>query len=137
LTYNASQESLGCQAFYAAALSRSGTCWIARITVEGKYLTNPGTSDPIVVNADGSTNNEAQEQFDAMPVNGTAYAGLKTDGAGASITAANSLGETAASCEASLHSTGVSAPTAGGVGSDNFYDSWRTVVLETPAAIAD
>ncbi len=134
-TWNASGESLGCQAFYAAALSRSGTCWIARITVEGKYLTNPGTSDPIVVNADDSTNNAEQEQFNAMPVNGTAYAGLKTDGAGASITAANSLNETAESCEASLHSTGVAAPTLGGVGSDNFYDSWRTVALETPAQI--
>jgi len=138
-TWNASGESLGCQAFYAAALSRSGTCWIARITVEGKYLSS-GTSDPIVVNADDSTNNAEQEQFDAMPVNGTAYAGLKTDGAGASITAAtianaNSLNETAESCEASLHSTGVAAPTAGGVGSDNFYDSWRTVALETPAQI--
>jgi prepilin-type N-terminal cleavage/methylation domain-containing protein len=135
-TWNASKETLGCQAFYAAALSRSGTCWVARITVEGTYLSAAAITDPIVVNADDSTDNASQDTLTALAVNGTAYAGLKTDGAGAPITAANSLTETAASCEASLHSTGVAAATLGGVGSSNFYDSWRTVALETPAQIS-
>jgi prepilin-type N-terminal cleavage/methylation domain-containing protein len=38
LTYNSESEGLGCQAFYVTALSRSGTCWVGRLTVEGEYL---------------------------------------------------------------------------------------------------
>ena len=135
-TWNASGESLGCQAFYAAALSRSGTCWVARITVEGKYLL-VSQAGPIVVSADASTENSEQDTFTDLAVNGHAYAGIKTDGAGASITSADELEATADACNAADQSTGVAAGSPGVIGSGNFYDSWRTVVLGTPAPLAD
>jgi prepilin-type N-terminal cleavage/methylation domain-containing protein len=134
-TWNASGESLGCQAFYAAALSRSGTCWVARITVEGKYLL-VSQAGPIVVSADASTENSEQDTFTDLAVNGNAYAGIKTDGAGASITSTDELEATADACNAADQSTGVAAGSPGVIGSGNFYDSWRTVVLGTPAALA-
>jgi prepilin-type N-terminal cleavage/methylation domain-containing protein len=59
-TYSANYRDLGCQAFYAAVLSQSGTCWIGRLTVEGKYLS--ATPD--------STN--------ILELNGNAYASIET-----------------------------------------------------------
>lgn len=59
-TYNENFSDLGCQAFYAAVLSQSGTCWIGRLTVEGKYLSAVSDSSNI------------------LELNGNAYASIET-----------------------------------------------------------
>ena len=59
-TYNENLRDLGCQAFYAAVLSQSGTCWIGRLTVEGKYLSAVSDSPNI------------------LELNGNAYASIET-----------------------------------------------------------
>ncbi len=47
-TWNSNAELLGCQGFYAVALSSSGSCWAVRIIVEGKFLAS-GSVSPVVV----------------------------------------------------------------------------------------
>jgi prepilin-type N-terminal cleavage/methylation domain-containing protein len=41
-TWDSTGGLLGCQGFYAVAFSSSGSCWAARIILEGKYLASGG-----------------------------------------------------------------------------------------------
>ena len=127
-TYNADDEDLGCQVFYAAALSRSGICWVGRLSIEGTYLATTAT-DAIIVKSDGSDSNAEIVELGGLAVNGRAYGALKVDSkaadGGAVVTdpAADTLAEAQGLCNAQDQS----ARTAG-VLSTEFYDSWRTVV---------
>ncbi|MUH50538.1 MAG: prepilin-type N-terminal cleavage/methylation domain-containing protein, partial [Actinobacteria bacterium] len=68
-SYNSNGEDLGCQVFYATALSRSGTCFVGRLSVEGKYLAADKTY-PIVVSSDGSDSNAATNELTGSAQNG-------------------------------------------------------------------
>jgi len=129
LTWNSNAESLGCQAFYATALSRSGTCWVARLTVEGKYLVT-GSVSPIVVNSNTNTSNAAVSEFALLAVNGKAYAAIKPQNSSADQAAAasDSLGQSLIACNGITQGTGVLASSTGVVASTEFYSSWRSVV---------
>ena len=135
LTWNSNAESLGCQAFYATALSRSGTCWVARLTVEGKALTSvastvTATYSPIVVNSNTNTSNAAVSEFALLAVNGKAYAAIKPQNSSADQAAAasDSLGQSLIACNGITQGTGVLASSTGVVASTEFYSSWRSVV---------
>ena len=129
VTWNSNAESLGCQAFYATALSRSGTCWIARLTVEGKYLVT-GSVSPIIVNSNTNTANAAISEMSALAVNGKAYAAIKPQNSSADQAAAgsDSLGQSLIACNGITQGTGVLASSTGVVASTEFYSSWRSVV---------
>lgn len=145
LTFNTADEALGCQAFHAAALSRSGTCWVGRLTVEGKYLSTDGgvrgSSAVIVVNTGTfNTSNSVTTGFADLAVNGKAYGGIipVASGAGASeLGTPNGLTEAAGDCTASSQKLTGADPantTTVGVNTDEYYESWRTVVLANPDA---
>ncbi|CAB4763344.1 MAG: prepilin-type N-terminal cleavage/methylation domain-containing protein [Actinobacteria bacterium] len=57
-TWDSTGGLLGCQGFYAVALSSSGSCWAARIILEGKFLAS-GSVSPVVVNQQTNTSNNA------------------------------------------------------------------------------
>lgn len=136
ITRNSGNESLGCQAFMAAALSRSGNCWIGRITVEGKYIgiSSLGTDAPIQITAIASTDNSSEETLIANSVNGTAYAAWKvrsSDASGGSATGDGRLFAAAHYCRASelLNAASTTEATFWNRGPHftEYYDSWRTV----------
>lgn len=136
VTWNAADESLGCQAFYAAALSRSGTCWVGRVTVEGKFLrVHAGGNTPIVVNTGtNNTTNDATEEVPTLKVNGRAYAGLisVSPAADASFEAAdddNTLDVTQDRCNANDQAVQTGVNEALGADPNAYYESWRTVIL--------
>jgi type IV pilus assembly protein PilA len=128
-TWNAINESLGCQAFYATALSRSGTCWIGRITVEGKFLLT-GSASPIVVQGDKNTENTAQTSITDLAVNGNAYAAFKVQSPGADVTAntLDALLDAEAACSGLMQGTGSLTPAVNVVMTNEYYDSWRNVI---------
>jgi prepilin-type N-terminal cleavage/methylation domain-containing protein len=128
-TWNSNSESLGCQAFYATALSRSGTCWVARLTVEGKFLITAGVS-PIVVNSNLNTANATITELSLLPVNGKAYAAFKPTNSSAdgAAVAADTLTNASTACSGAMQGTGVLATTTNKVASTEFYSSWRSVV---------
>jgi prepilin-type N-terminal cleavage/methylation domain-containing protein len=129
-TWNANNESLGCQAFYATALSRSGTCWIGRITVEGKYLLS-GSTSPIVVQGDKNTENTAQASITNLAVNGNAYAAFKPQSPAADQTVNTdaALTDAAASCSGLIQGTGsITDGDDNVVMTNEYYDSWRNVI---------
>jgi len=128
-TWNSGDESLGCQAFYATALSRSGTCWIGRMTVEGKYLLT-GSLSPIVLQGDKNTENAEQDAIADLPVNGNAYASFKAQSPAADQTniATEDLVDAAVACSAKAQGTGSITTTLGVVMTDEYYDSWRNVI---------
>ena len=128
-TWNSNNESLGCQAFYAMALSRSGTCWIGRITVEGKYLLT-GSASPIVVQGDMNTANTAQVNISDLAVNGLAYAAFKpqTSNADAAADGLATLGDSATACKGSLQGAGEITFATNVVTSDQYYDAWNNVI---------
>jgi prepilin-type N-terminal cleavage/methylation domain-containing protein len=129
-TWNANNESLGCQAFYATALSRSGTCWIGRITVEGKYLLT-GSLSPIVVQGDMNSENVEQESIDDLEVNGNAYASFKPQSPAADQTVNTdaALTDAAASCSGLIQGTGsITDGDDNVVLTDEYFDSWRNVI---------
>ncbi|MSO32719.1 MAG: type II secretion system protein [Ilumatobacteraceae bacterium] len=128
-TWNSNGESLGCQAFYATALSRSGTCWVARLTVEGKYLLTSSAS-PIVVNSDLNTANETITEPNLAALNGKAYAAFKPTNSSAdgAAVAADTLANAALACSGAMQGTGVLLTTTNKVASTEFYSSWRSVV---------
>ena len=72
-TYNSNNELLGCQAFFATALSSSGTCWVARFTVEGKFFLT-GNVSPIVMAPALNTQNASIATWTLLQANGAAYA---------------------------------------------------------------
>jgi prepilin-type N-terminal cleavage/methylation domain-containing protein len=134
VTWNSNAESLGCQAFYATALSRSGTCWVARLTVEGVGLTSAAigatTASPIVIKANANTANASITEFSTLAVNGKAYAAFKPQNSSADQAADDSasLVDAAAACSGLLQGTGVLATATNVVASTEFYSSWRSVV---------
>ena len=129
VTFTANDESLGCQAFYATALSRSGSCWIGRITVEGKYLLT-GAASPIVVSGNTNTSNVSQSAISVLGVNGNAYASFKAQSAGADVTANTLQGyaDAATACSGLLQGTGSVTPAVNVVLASEYYDNWRSVV---------
>jgi type IV pilus assembly protein PilA len=129
-TWNANNESLGCQAFYATALSRSGTCWIGRITVEGKYLL-AGSLSPIVLQGDKNTENVEQTSIEDLAVNGNAYAAFKPQSPAADQTVNTdaALADAAASCSGKVQGTGdITDGDDNVVMTNEYYDSWRNVI---------
>lgn len=135
VTFNIEDESLGCQAFYAAALSRSGTCWVGRLTVEGSQLREDGsggTDTLVVVNTgDANTDNQAFGT-DNLAVNGRAYAGLISVSPTADATTGdNTLVVTADLCNADAQAVLTAADKADGADPTDYYESWRTAVLSS------
>jgi len=134
-TYNTNAESLGCQAFYATALSRSGTCWVARLTVEGQYLVlTAGTPDvassPIIVKSNLNTAAATITELSGLPVNGKAYGSFRptSSGADATAAAADTLANAKLACSGSVQGTGALATATNFVASTEYYSSWRSVV---------
>ena len=128
-TWNSNGESLGCQAFYATALSRSGTCWVARLTVEGKYLVT-GSVSPIIVKSDKNTAALGQVELTGAALNGKAYASIKPTQSGADGAAAPlaDLADAKLACSGAMQGTGVLATGVNTIASTEFYSSWRSVV---------
>ena len=131
-TFNADNENLGCQVFYAAALSRSGTCFVGRLSVEGKFLT-AGSADEIIVKSSGSDSNAAIGELTGLAVNGRAYGAIKVDpSSAAGVTGTDTLASAATLCNAQAQSDadGAFHPIPGpiAVTPTEFYDGWRTVV---------
>jgi prepilin-type N-terminal cleavage/methylation domain-containing protein len=129
VTWNSNSESLGCQAVYATALSRSGTCWVARLTVEGKFLVTGGVS-PIIVKSDKNTSALGQVELAGASLNGKAYASFKPTSAGAdgATQAVSNLAQAKTACSGLMQGTGVLATATNVVASTEFYSSWRSVV---------
>ena len=125
-TWNSGNESLGCQGFYAVALSSSGSCWAARFTVEGKYLAT-GSVSPIVLATETNTNNSAITPLSNTAVNGLAYAALKPMTSGADGTNKNGIAAIATACKAKTHSTGVATVSGAYIAPTQFYSTWRDV----------
>jgi prepilin-type N-terminal cleavage/methylation domain-containing protein len=123
-TWNSGNESLGCQGFYAVALSSSGSCWAARLTVEGKYLAT-GSVSPIVLATEANTNNSEITPLSNTAVNGLAYAALKPTTSGADGTNSNGIAAIAAACKAKTHSTGVATVSGAYIAPSQFYSTWR------------
>jgi prepilin-type N-terminal cleavage/methylation domain-containing protein len=129
LTYNSNNENLGCQAFYAMALSRSGTCWIGRITVEGKFFLS-GSVSPIIVKGDKNTANTSQTNISGLAVNGLAYAAFKpqTSNAGVPTDALAELDDSATACNGALQGQGVIDTVENTVMTNEYYDAWNNVI---------
>ena len=125
-TWNSGNESLGCQGFYAVALSSSGSCWAARFTVEGKYLAT-GSVSPIVLATEANTNNSEITPLSNTAVNGLAYAALKPMTSGADGTNSNGIAAIAAACKAKAHSTGIATVSGSYIAPSQFYPTWRDV----------
>jgi prepilin-type N-terminal cleavage/methylation domain-containing protein len=131
-TYNVTEEGLGCQAFYATALSRSGTCWVARFTVEGQFLEVDDAGDTAIVVNTGAANssNDSITEDDALAVNGRAYGALQSVSPAADAeTGDNDLATTADNCNADAQADITGPDEAAGVNPDEYYENWRTVVL--------
>ena len=125
-TWSTNQESLGCQAFYATALSRSGNCWIVRKTVEGKYLS--ATQElPIQMAAPLNTQNAAVATWTLLQVNGAAFAYIRARSTGADADNSNGLAAIATACKAATQGTGSVSSTANVIKSTEFYTSWKDV----------
>jgi prepilin-type N-terminal cleavage/methylation domain-containing protein len=139
-TFNSGGEELGCQAFWAAALSRSGTCWIGRITVEGKWAHESGLEagfSPIVVQGNMNTENEEQVSMSDVPVNGNAYAAFKPQSSAADQTydEIESLYYARRVCyahNAVVDGTFIDGYLAGQFSYRKYFDSWRNVVRTPP-----
>jgi type II secretory pathway pseudopilin PulG len=128
VTANSNGEPLGCQSFWAAALSRTGTCWIGRIIVEGKILL--GAS--IIVQGDKNTTNQQQTSLTNAPLNGNAFAAFKVQSSAAdqSARAIQTLAASKNICNGYSSYEGVFETNEFGrlVRSFEYYDSWRNVV---------
>jgi len=128
-TFNSNAELLGCQAFFATALSSSGTCWVARFTVEGKFF-NANSTAPIVMAPALNTQNASNTTWTLLQTNGAAYAQIR---AGTNAADGNNLPTLAlvqSNCKASTQSTGsvfgqVGYVTAYYAQPSEFYSSWR------------
>lgn len=132
-TWNSGNESLGCQAIYAVALSASGSCWAARYTVEGKYLA-AGSVSPIVLAEESNTNNSEIVPLANTPVNALAYGALKPETSGANGLNVNGLAGVAAACKAATQSTGSATEIDSYIAPTQFYSSWRDVAAAVAAA---
>ena len=125
-TYSSNAELLGCQAFYATALSRSGSCWIVRKTVEGKFLGASSTL-PIQMATQLNTQNSAVATWTLLQVNGAAFAYIRGRSTGADADNTNGLSAIATACKAATQGTGSVSSTANVIKSTEFYTSWKDV----------
>ena len=125
-TWSTNQELLGCQAFYATALSRGGSCWIVRMTVEGKYLSSTQEL-PIQMAAQLNTQNAAATTWTLLQVNGKAFAYIRGRSTGADADNTNGLAAIATACKAATQGTGSDTATANVIKSTEFYNSWKDV----------
>ena len=129
-TFSSNGELLGCQAFYATALSRGGSCWIVRMTVEGKFLSSTITGDsalPIQMAAQLNTQNAAATTWTLLQVNGKAFAYIRGRSTGADADNTNGLAAIATACKAATQGTGSDSSTANVIKSTEFYNSWKDV----------
>ena len=125
-TWSSNGELLGCQAFYATALSRSGSCWIVRFTVEGKFLSS-GTTLPIYMATQLNTQNAAVTTWTLLQVNGKAFAYIRGRSTGADADNTNGLAAIGTACKAATQGTGSAGSTANVIKSTEFYNSWKDV----------
>jgi len=134
-TFNSNNESLGCQGFFATALSRSGTCWIGRTLVEGAYLLT-GSLSPIIVNSNMNTANASQTEMSALKLNGNAYASFKPLNSGADQAALTTatLANAKTACSGLLQGAGTIAVTTNVVLSSEYYSGWRSVINSATGA---
>ena len=123
-TWNSNAELLGCQAFFATALSSSGTCWIARFTVEGKFF-NAGSVAPIVMAPALNTQNASIATWTLLQANGAAYAQIRARSNAADADNTQTLAGTQAACNARNQSTGVATSSQYYAAPGEFYSSWR------------
>ncbi|MCX6536950.1 MAG: type II secretion system protein [Actinobacteria bacterium] len=123
-TWNSNAELLGCQAFFATALSSSGTCWIARFTVEGKFF-NAGSVAPIVMAPTLNTQNASIATWTLLQANGAAYAQIRARSNAADADNTQTLAGTQAACNARNQSTGVATSSQYYAAPSEFYSSWR------------
>ncbi len=125
-TYSSNAELLGCQVFYATAFSRSGSCWIGRMTVEGKFF-GPNSTLPIQMASVLNTQNSAATTWTLLQVNGKAYAYVRGRSTGADADNTNGLNAIRENCSARIQGTGSVGSTANIVKSTEFYNSWKDV----------
>ena len=123
-TWNSNAELLGCQGFYAVALSSSGNCWAARLIVEGKFLA-AGSVSPVVVNAQTNTSNSAVTTWTALAVNGHAFGVLKPQTSAADGDNTNGLIAIKTACKAKTQSTGYATVSSNYIAPSQFYATWR------------
>ena len=125
-TWSSNNELLGCQAFYAAALSRSGSCWIGRFTVEGKFLTADSTL-PVLFATQLNTQNSAVTTWTLLQANGAAFAYIRGRTTGADGDNTNGLAAIRTNCSARIQGTGSVSSTPNIIKSTEFYNSWKDV----------
>jgi prepilin-type N-terminal cleavage/methylation domain-containing protein len=123
-TYNSNAELLGCQAFFATALSSSGTCWVARFTVEGKFF-QAGNIAPIVMAPALNTQNASIATWTLLQANGAAYAQIRARSNAADADNTQSLALTKSNCNARFQSSGLAGDAAYYAKPNEFYSSWR------------
>jgi prepilin-type N-terminal cleavage/methylation domain-containing protein len=123
-TWNSNAELLGCQAFFATALSSSGTCWIARFTVEGKFF-QAGSIAPIVMAPALNTQNASIATWTLLQANGAAYAQIRARSNAADADNTQTLAGTQAACNARNQSSGVVESSQYYAAPSEFYSSWR------------
>ena len=123
-TFNSNGEKLGCQAFYATVFSSSGTCFVARLTFEGKFLLASSVS-PIRVASQLNTQNVAVTTWSALAANGVAYAQIRSRSSGADADNTQTLALIQSNCKAQTQSTGSATTAAYYADPGNFYLSWR------------
>ena len=123
-TFNSNDENLGCQAFFATALSSSGTCWVARFTVEGKFFLT-GNVSPIVMAPALNTQNASIATWTLLQANGAAYAQIRARSNAADADNSQTLALTKSNCNAQFQSSGLAAGAAYYARPSEFYSSWR------------
>ena len=126
-TWSSNAELLGCQGFYAVAYSSSGSCWAARLIIEGKFLAS-GSVSPVVVNTQTNTSNSAIVTWSALAVNGNAFGALKPQTSAADGDNTNGLVAIKTACKAKTQSTGIADLSGSYIAPSQFYSSWRDVV---------
>jgi prepilin-type N-terminal cleavage/methylation domain-containing protein len=125
-TYNDADDDLGCQAIYAVSLSRSGVCWVGRLTVEGQTLDDDNDYVIKVNTGTNNSTNEGTEEEDELEVNGKAYAGLLPTSPTAEGSDGTSIVAIADVCKADDLEAEADPEL---LGDDDWYDAWRTVTL--------
>jgi len=123
-TWDSTGGLLGCQGFYAVAFSSSGSCWAARIILEGKFLAS-GSVSPVVVNAQLNTSNSAIATWSALAVNGHAFGVLKPQTSAADGDNTNGLIALKNACKAKTQSTGLATTSSNYIAPSQFYATWR------------
>ena len=126
-TWDSTGGLLGCQGFYAVAFSSSGSCWAARIILEGKFLAS-GSVSPVVVNAQLNTSNSAIATWSALAVNGHAFGVLKPQTSAADGDNTNGLIALKNACKAKTQSTGLATTSSNYIAPSQFYATWRDTV---------